>query len=166
MFRRISFLVVAAALGVTACSSEEPLAGIDLPPAAVPDNIASGAWAVLFTHDFPSGAWDQGAHAYELALACDPILDEPLRTGTIAFIVSPSEVIDQEIYLRVVGLSHDLIGPQTLTSIDPGQSTTAALTIIGVSEDAAGQAAQSCAGAIYFDDEDPLPLLPQQPFRP
>ena len=166
MFCHISFLVTVVALGVTACSSEEPLAGIDLPPAAVPDNIASGAWAVLFTHDFPSGAWDQGAHAYELALACDAILDEPLRTDAIAFIVSPSEVFDQEIYLRVVGLSHDLLGPQTLTSIDPGQSTTAALTMIGLSEDAAGQAAQSCAGAIYFDDEEPLPLLPQQPFRP
>ena len=166
MFRRISFLIAVIALGMTACSSEEPLEGIDLPPAAVPDNSASGAWAVLFTHDFPSGAWDQGAHAYELALACDPILDEPLRTGTIAFIVSPSEVFDQQVYLRVVGLSHDLTGPQTLTSIDPGQATTAALTIIGVSENAAGEAAQSCAGAIYFDDEEPLPLLAHEPFRP
>jgi hypothetical protein len=51
MFCRISFLVIVVALGVTACSSEEPLAGIDLPPAAVPDNIASRAWAVLFIHD-------------------------------------------------------------------------------------------------------------------
>ena len=58
------------------------------------------------------------------------------------------------------------MGPQTLTSIDPEQSTTAALTIIGVSETAAVQAAEGCAGAIYFDNEEPLPLLPQAPFRP
>ncbi len=166
MFSRISLLIAVFALVVAACSGEEPLQGIDLPPAAVPDNVASGSWAVRFTHDFPPGAWDQGGHAYQLALACDPILDEPLLTDSITFIVSPSEVFDQEIYLRVVGLSHDLMGPRTLTSIDPQQSTTAALTIVGASEDAAGQAAQSCAGAIYFDNEEPLPLLPEQPFRP
>lgn len=165
MFRRIGLLIAVLAVVTAGCSSDEPLQGIDLPPASLPD-IEPGAWAVLFTHDFPPGAWEQGAHAYELALACDPILDEPLRTSTVNFLVSPAEVFDQEIYLRLVGLSHDLIGPQTLTSIDPLQSTTAALTIIGVSENAAGQAAQSCAGAIFFDDEEPLPLLPQLPFRP
>lgn len=165
MFRRIA-PVVFLALVVTSCSSEEPLRGIDLPPASVPDSIVSGAWAVRFTHDFPAGAWQEGSHVYALALACDAILDEPMRTDPIDFVVAPGEVLDQEVYLRVVGLSHDTTGPPTVGGIDPQQSTTAALTIVGVSEDAATKAAESCAGAIFFDSADPLPLMPEPPFQP
>ena len=96
-------------------------------------------------------------------------LTQTLRSRLVANFTgweTNSDVFDQQIYLRVVGLSHDLMGPQTLTSIDAAQATTAALTIIGVSESAANEAAQSCAGAIFYDDEEPLPLLPQPPFRP
>jgi hypothetical protein len=166
MFRRIAMVVAVVALSVGACSGEEPLRGIDLPPASVPDSIVEGAWAIRFTHDFPPGAWAQGDHAYALALACDAILDEPMRTDPITFSVTPGQVFDQEIYLRVVGLSDNTAGPPTLSTIDPQQPTTAALTIIGVSESAANEAADTCAGAIFFDDADPLPLVPETPFRP
>lgn len=166
MFRRIASVAAVIALAATACASEEPLEGIDLPPAATPDTIDAGTWAVRFTHDFAPGAWNQGTHAYALALACDAILDEPMRTDPINFTVAPGEVLDQEVYLRVVGLSSDTVGPPNVGSIDPQQSTTAALTIVGVSESAANQAAEGCAGAIFFDDADPLPLVPEPPFRP
>lgn len=164
MFRRIALVAVVAFVAAS-CSSEEPLQGIDLPPASVPDSIVAGAWAVRFTHAFPPGAWEEGAHVYSLALACDAVLDEPMRTDPIDFLVAPGEVIDQ-VYLRIVGLSHDTAGPQSVGSIDPSQATTAALTIVGVSEDAAAEAARSCAGAIFYDDAEPLPLIAEAPFRP
>lgn len=164
MFRRIAPVVALVALVAVSCSSQEPLQGIDLPPASVPDSIVSGAWAVRFTHEFPPGAWEEGNHVYALALACDVVLDEPVRTEPIDFVVAPGELLDQ-VYLRVVGLSHDTTGPPSVGGIDPQQSTTAALTIVGVSEEAATEA-QSCAGAIFYDDEDPLPLMPEPPFRP
>lgn len=139
--------------------------GIDLPRAAVPDDIGD-TWAVMFIHEFPPGSWDEGGHAYELALACDVIMDEPTRSQPVQFTVGPAEVFDQTIYLRMVGLSHDLMGPPTLGAIDPVQPTTAALTIIGASEANAAEAAQTCVGAIFYDDAEPLPLRPQPPFRP
>jgi hypothetical protein len=167
LLKRIIVVLAVAALGLVACSSPEPLEGIDLPPASVADEIQPEAWAVTFTHDFPAGAWPEGTHFYELALACDPILDEPTRTASQAFdVVSPSPTFDQPIYLRIVGLSHFLMGPQTLFAIDPQQPTTAALTIIGVSEADALAANESCAGAVFYDGEDPLPLFPHPPFRP
>ncbi len=154
-------------LVVAACSGEEPLQGIDLPPAEVPDEIEPEAWAVTFTHEFEPGSWSEGTHVYSLALACDAILDEPTRTDPLSFdVTSPEQVFEQPIYLRVVGLSHSVMGPQTLTTIDPQQPTTAALTIIGVPEADAIEATETCAGAIFFDEEEPLPLIPQAPFRP
>jgi hypothetical protein len=161
-------LILAIAMLAGACSSgEEPLRGIDLPPAAVPDEIEPEAWALAFTHDFAPGSWTEGTHVYALALACDAILDEPLRTDPFAFdVVAASDTFDQPIYLRPVGLSHFMLGPQTLTTIDPQQPTTAMLTVIGVAKGDADVATESCAGAIFFDEEDPLPLDPQTPFRP
>lgn len=158
-------LLIAIALLLAACSSEEPLEGIDLPPAAVPDDVGE-TWAVLFTHDFAPGSWDQGDHAYELALACDVIVDEPVRSQPLTFTVAPADLIDQPVYLRIVGLSVDLMGPPNVGMIDPRQPTTAALTIIGASEADAKEAAQTCAGAIFYDDAEPLPLFPQPAFRP
>lgn len=156
---------MAIALLGAACSSEEPLEGIDLPPAAVPDDVGE-TWAVLFTHEFAPGSWEQGGHTYELALACDVIVDEPVRSQPIQFTVAPADLIDHPVYLRIVGLSVDLMGPPNVGLIDLQQPTTAALTIIGASESDAKEAAQTCAGAIFYDDAEPLPLSPQPAFRP
>ena len=165
--KRTTLLLGVVALAAAGCSSPEPLDGIDLPPAAVPETIEPSSWAVTFSHDFAPGTWSEGTHAYELALACEAILDEPTRTQPLAFdVLSPTELFDQPIYLRVVGLSHFLMGPQTVFTIDPKQPTKAALTIIGVSEADAIEATQSCAGAVFYDGLDPLPLVPQPPFQP
>ena len=165
--KRTALLLAVVALAAAGCSSQEPLEGIDLPPASVPEAIEPSSWAVTFSHDFAPGTWSEGTHAYELALACEAILDEPTRTQPLFFdVLSRTEVFDQPIYLRVVGLSHFLMAPQTLITIDPEQPTKAALTIIGVSEVDAIQATQSCAGAVFYDGLDPVPLVPQQPFRP
>ena len=121
---------------------------------------------MLFTHEFAPGSWEEGGHAYELALACDAIVDEPVRSQPVQFTVGPADLIDQMVYLRIVGLSVDLMGPPNVGAIDPGQPTTAALTILGASEEDAKEAAQNCAGAIFYDDAEPLPLFPQPAFRP
>ncbi len=167
MIRRVIGVVVGA-LVLAACSSAPRLEGIDLPPAQVPDEIEPDAWAITFTREFQPGFWGEGTHGYELALACDQILDEPMRTSPVVFDVAAAvgDPFPEPIYLRVVGLSHFLLGPQTLNAISPAQPTTAALTIIGVSEEDAASAEETCVGAIFYDGLQPEPLFPTSPFRP
>jgi hypothetical protein len=167
MFRRIIGAVVVGAFMVAACSGAEPLEGIDLPPASVPESIEPDSWAVTFTREFLPGFWLEGTHGYELALACDVILDQPMRTGPHVFDVAESvPTFPEPIYLRIVGPSHLLMGPQTLNTLNPAQATTAALTILGVSEEDAKTAVESCIGAIFYDGGEPEPMFPSSPFRP
>lgn len=164
--RRLTALALAGALALGACSTQEPLAGIDLPPASLPVDFEGGGWAITFTRDFPPGFWTEGSHVYTMALVCDPILDQPMRTDPVFLDASSSEEVSAEpVYVRLVGLSHLLLGPRTLNAINPAQPTTAALTVLGISSDGAQKARSSCAGAFFADGGDPMPLLPQEPFR-
>lgn len=158
-------LAAAVVLALTACSSPEPLAGIDLPPAVTPANIEGGGWAITFSREFDPGYWQAGQHIYTMALVCDAILDEPMRTSPVFLESSPDqEIIGQPVYLRLVGLSHLLLGPKTLNAINPQQATKAALTVIGVDADAARRAFDTCTGAFYADGGDPIAMTPEEPF--
>ena len=151
---------------LSACSEPEPLAGIDLPPASIPDQVELGGWAVSFSREFEPGFWEEGEHIYVLALVCDA-LGDPLSTQPV-FLESngAQQIFDQTIYVRLVGLSHGTLGPKTLNSINPQQHTTAVLTSIGASANAAREAFETCRGAILIDGGDPLPLTPEPPFMP
>lgn len=163
---RLLILIPAVALALAACSDPEPLAGIDLPPAEVPEDLEGGGWAITFTRDFEPGFWSEGSHAYTMALVCDPLLDQPMRASPVFIEVTPSQqVIDDTVYLRIVGLSHLLLGPRTLDSINPEQRTKAALTVLGTSASAAQEAFATCTGAFFADSDEPLPMTPEEPFR-
>lgn len=165
MQRVFAFLAVLALLG-SACSGPEPLAGIDLPPAELPEDLEVGGWAITFTRDFEPGFWSEGAHSYTMALVCEPILDDPMRASPVFLeVTSSQQVFDEKVYLRIVGLSHLLLGPRTLNSINPQQPATAALTVLGVSASGAREAFETCTGAFFPDDGDPLPMTPEEPFR-
>jgi hypothetical protein len=164
--RRLLTLIVVGALALTACSDPEPLAGIDLPPAAVPDEVELGGWAVSFSLEFEPGFWQEGSHVYIMALVCEP-LGDPLSTQPVFLEANSSqEVFDETIYVRLVGLSHLVLGPKTLNSINPQQKTKAILTSIGASATAAQEAFDTCQGAILIDGADPRPMSPEEPFRP
>jgi hypothetical protein len=157
-------LVVLTVLAA-ACSPPEPLAGIDLPPASLPDQYETALWAISFSHDFEPGFWEEGTHTYNLNLTCPAALDAPLETRDLSFIANPrTQVLDGRAYLRLVGLADSPTGPRNLVSISTEQPTTAILTIIGVPEDAAHDATD-CTGEVQFDRFGKASLLPGQPFR-
>lgn len=164
--RRLFTLIAVGALLLAACSDPEPLAGIDLPPAEVPEEVELGGWAISFAREFEPGFWTEGSHVYILALVC-PALGDPLRTQPIFLEADGAqETLNEMIYVRLVGLSHLVLGPKTVNSINPRQKTTAVLTSIGASANAAREAFETCQGAILIDGQDPLPLAPGEPFQP
>lgn len=164
--RRLPTVIVAAVLVLSACAEEEPLRGIDLPPASVPEQVELGGWAVSFSREFDPGFWTEGEHIYVLALVCEP-LGDPLSTQPV-FLESSSaqQIFPQTIFVRLVGLSHGTLGPKTLNAINPLQPTKAVLTSIGADAHSAREAVETCQGAILIDGNDPLPLTPEEPFMP
>lgn len=150
----------------TACSSPEPLAGVDLPPASMPEDFEVTPWAIAFSHDFEPGFWDEGTHTYSLSLVCPAALTEPLAVPGLSFVADPrAQVLAGPAYLRLVGLSTSKIGPRNLGTISTAQPTTAIVTLIGIAEDAAREATD-CEGTVSFDRSGSASLLPGQPFRP
>lgn len=66
-------LLVASLCAITCivgCSEPEPLAGIDLPPASLPEVFEPKLWTVTFRHVFDAGFWSPGHHVYSLHLDC------------------------------------------------------------------------------------------------
>lgn len=151
---------------LTACAAPEPLRGVDLPPASLPDEIDPDQWAVGFSHDFGPGFWSEGPHVYRLVLDCPEVVDEPVQTDISFFSVrSDAPAFDDEVYLRAAGLSTSPLGPIDVNLVNDGQETTALLTVIGLTQDQVDLAAD-CEGEVEFDDGQAEPMLPGDPFRP
>ena len=163
--RRLAALVL---LVVAACAPDPPppLAGVDLPPAAVPDVIEPSSWSVSFAHEFEPGFWGEGEHFYQLTVDCPLIMDEPLYTPPIIFEVERLSLPFDHIYLRLGGLSDTLVGPVNVDVFGTSQITTAIVTILGVPESNALAAVDECAGTVTWDMVGEADLLPREPFRP
>lgn len=162
------FLAVPAALVVlvAACGGADPTAGVDLPPASLPDSYETSSWAIDFSHDFPEGHWSEGRHTYTLALDCPAAMATPVSTDLLGFMTnSRTQVFDGDVYIRLVGLSTTQAGPRNLTTISTQQPTTAVVTLLGLDEGAA-TAATRCSGEMVYDSAFAVPLLPGEPFRP
>lgn len=156
--------LLAAGLLLSACA--QPLEGIDLPPASLPDEIDAAQWAIPFTHEFGPGFWAQGPHVYQLLLDCPEIGEEEVRSELI-FFASGSDfpTLDQPVHLRIQGLSTTTLGPPDLQFVSTEQETTALLTVVGLSESQV-EAAAGCVGEIQWDDGQSAPMEPGDPFRP
>lgn len=160
-------LAVALALLLAACAEPiSPLAGIDLPPASMPDEIEPSAWSISFSHEFGELFWIEGEHAYQLSLDCPQIMDEALNTPPILFNVVRLALPSEHVYLRLGGLSETRIGPINVGAFAPVQPTSAIVSIIGIPEDDLAMAFDSCAGEVTWDLEGSAPLLPGEPFKP
>lgn len=163
---RIRILILAVPLLVAGCTVAEPLEGIDLPPASVPDEIDPDQWAVAFSHAFGPGFWAEGPHVYRLSLDCPDAIDEKVLTGINFFAAGPDvSTTEGTVYLRPAGLSTTPLGAANVQSVSTGQETTALLTVIGLTRERA-RAATTCSGEVEFDDGQSEPLEPGEPFRP
>lgn len=161
-------LLAAGLLLLGACAAQpEPLRGIDLPPASLPDEIDRAQWAVPFSHEFGPGFWAEGPHVYQLLFDCPEALDEEQVASELRFFgVGPDfPTFDQPVHLRLQGLSTTTIGPPDVQVVNTEQETTALLTVVGLS-DAEAEAAEGCVGEVQWDDGQSAPLEPGAPFRP
>lgn len=157
-------LLAVGLLVVAACA--QPLEGVDLPPASLPDEIDSAQWAMPYSHEFGPGFWSQGPHVYQLLFDCPEVGEEEVKSELIFFAAgSEYPTLDQQVHLRLQGLATTTMGPPDLQFVSTDQETTALLTVVGLS-DAQVEAAAECAGEIQWDDGQSAPLQPTEPFRP
>lgn len=148
------------------CAPAEPLAGVDLPPASMPDEVPESHWAVAFSHRFEPEAWSEGPHVYRMTLDCPDALEEGVETELVFFAADPEQPeVDGIVYLRATGLSTTSLGGIDMGRIAPSQETEALLTVVGMPE-AEAMAATACVGQIEFDTGVERPLEPGDPFRP
>jgi len=160
------FLLALLLAAVTACAQAEPLQGIDLPPASLPEEIDSAQWAVAFSHEFGPGFWTEGPHVYQLIFDCPDIGQEEVKSELIFFAAgSDIPTLDEPVHLRLQGLSTTMLGPAELQFVSTDQETSALLTVVGLS-DSQVEGAADCAGEVQWDDGRSAPLQPGQPFRP
>lgn len=163
---RAAIIAVGAALLALGCSEPEPLAGIDLPPASLPDEYEPELWTVTFSHGFEAGFWPPGHHVYRLHLDCPDAGAELVDTEPIGFTVNEvTPAVGDDIYLRLVGLSTSLTGPRNVINVGTEQTTVAAVTLLGL-DSAGASAAQNCSGSIEFDAGQRAELAPSSPVRP
>lgn len=142
-------------------------------PTAVPpagDGAGIGSWAVSFTYEFPEAFWPAGVHRYAYNVQCPPEITAVQLSGEWRqFLVSPDTVISSEpVYLRLNGFSVDPFMPIYLPddSINPMQDTTAMVTLLGLSEEAAEQAGEACTVMIAWDNFQPQQLTALEPHKP
>lgn len=158
-------ILVAGLILVAACA-QEPLRGIDLPPASLPDEIDAEQWAIAFSHEFGRDFWAEGPHVYQMLLDCPAANDAPVDGEFMAFgATGEAPPVDGRVYLRLSGLSTSTLGAPDVQFINPEQETTAILTVVGISADQV-EAATECVGEFQYDDGQSAPLEPNEPFRP
>lgn len=159
-------MLVALLLLAAGCAQPEPLRGIDLPPASMPEDIDSAQWAIAFAHDFGPGFWEQGPHAYQLFLDC-PATEETTAESEVILFAAGSDypTLDDPVHLRLAGLSTTELGPPDMKFVSTEQDTRALITAIGLS-DGEVETAETCEGIVYWDRGESAPLEPGEPFRP
>jgi hypothetical protein len=170
------FCFAAAACSADAGSEQEvePLPTAEIastlptavPPEGGPGQI--GEWAIPFMYQMPEDAWGIGFHRYALHVDC-PILAQDSLAGEWRDFVVTNDVtlLDVPVYLRLGGLSTGALGPPNVQNIHPDQLTIALVTIIGVTEEQAGIAAESpdCEVVLVWDG-GAEELSAAEPYRP
>lgn len=160
------FFLATGLLILVACSQPEPLQGIDLPPASLPEEIDAAQWAVAFSHEFGPGFWEEGPHAYQLFLDCPDVEQARVQSEVILFAAGPDiPTFDDPVRLRLAGLATTTMGSSDVRFVSTEQDTTALITVVGLSEEQVN-AAGDCEGVVFWDEGESAPLQPNPPFRP
>jgi hypothetical protein len=148
--------LITLTLALTACG------GRSLTPANVAPE-PGGNLAVSFTRQFPPGFWSEGEHAYRMVITCPT---QQVGPPVVRFTVSADAPRVDTVYLRFDGPGTNLLSPADLASVHPDDSTVAAVTLAGMTEEAANEAIARCHGTVVYDGLDPEPLEPGTPFSP
>ncbi|MDX1447814.1 MAG: hypothetical protein R3246_02025 [Acidimicrobiia bacterium] len=153
-------LIVLTSIGLasvlTACSG----------PGLSPANVASepgGTLAVAFTRTFEPGWWTPGDHAYRLVIVCP---SQRVGPPVVRFEVSEDAPRADPVYLRFDGPGRSLLSPADLPAVHPEDVTVAAITIAGLTPEAAEDARTDCDASVVYDGLDPEPLDAGVPFSP
>lgn len=175
----LALLLAAAGLLAAACASTEETeptsAGVPtalpaaLLPTAVPPAGDTGTWAVSFVYEFPASFWPLGQHQYGFFMDC-PELGQLESAGEYRFfqVTNAAPAFEDPVYFRLAGLSTGPLAPINLEVIHPDQITIAVVTILGISEEQALNAADSAACEVVFgwDGMSAASLIAGEPFQP
>lgn len=153
-------LVVILALVAVACGSE--IAGLDEAPR--PESFEGGPWAVEFALDLEPRFWAEGHHRYQIWLECEPL--GPRQWSQHNFDADRrSAIVDDDLYVRLRGLSVHKTGPTGIKHIHTDQPTIALVTVLGLEHETATEAADECVGELRLEDGRVFELPPGLPFR-
>ncbi len=169
-------LLVAAVGWLTACApTEETAAALPtaLPeaslPTAIPPEGETSVWAVSFVYEFPASFWQLGQHQYGFYMDC-PELGQVESGGDWRFFQVTNAVpsFEAPIFLRLGGLSTGVLAPINVDAIHPDQVTVAVITILGVTEEQALNAADSaeCEIIVGWDGVQAQTMAASPPFQP
>lgn len=153
-------LVLALALVAAGCGSG--VAGLEEAPR--PDSFEAGPWGVDFTLDLEPGFWEVGHHRYQIWLECEAL--GPRQWSQHNFEADrSSEIIEEDLYVRLYGLSVHKTGPTGIKVINTEQATIALVTVLGLAHDAANQASEECVAELRLEDGRVFEMPPSPPFR-
>lgn len=157
---RLRLLAAVLALVSVACGSE--LASLEEAPR--PESFEVGPWAVEFTLDLESRFWEVGHHRYQIWLECEPL--GPRQWSQHNFEADRhSDIVEEDLYVRLRGLSVHKTGPTGIKQIHTNQPTIAIVTILGLAHDTATEASDECVAELRLEDGRIIEMAPGLPFR-
>ncbi|HWB89645.1 MAG TPA: hypothetical protein VG872_10650 [Acidimicrobiia bacterium] len=153
--RRLAFL----ALFLVGCGE---IASLELAPE--PNSFEGGPWAVEFRLELDPGFWAEGSHRYQLWLECEPLGRR--RWSQHNFVAdTDSAIIEDDVFVRLSGLSTHRSGPAGIKQINTDQPTIAVMTVLNLERVQAEQASGECVAELRLQDGDVHYLTPGEPFR-
>ena len=153
-------LAAVLALVTVACGSE--VAGLEEAPR--PKAFERGPWAVEFALDLEPGFWEEGHHRYQIWLECEPL--GPRQWSQHNFDADrQTEIIDDDLYVRLYGLSVHKTGPTGIKHINTDQPTIALVIVLGLAHDTATEASEECVAELRIEDGRVFEMPPVSPFR-
>jgi hypothetical protein len=155
--RRLLFIL---ALVVVGCGTN--VAALEEAPR--PDTFEGGPWAVEFELDLEPGFWEVGHHRYQIWLECEAL--GPRQWSQHNFEADQSsEIIEDDLYVRLYGLSLHKTGPTGIKHINTEQPTIAVVTVLGLARETATVASEECVAELRLEDGRVIDILPRPPFR-
>jgi hypothetical protein len=138
-------------------------------PTAIPPEGETSLWAIDFRLEFPASFWTLGQHQYGFFMDCAELGQVQSAGDYHLFQVTNAvAAFEDPIYLRLAGLSTGPLDPINLDAIHPDQATVAVVTILGITEEQARQAASSddCEIVFGWDGIKAENLTAGEPFQP
>ncbi len=142
---------------------------IPSPQPILPASTGGTNWAISFEYHFPAAYWLAGKHQYTLAISCPSVqgLQDRNGTWTNSFSVSTlAPLFSGDVYLELGGISSIVHFSQPPSAISDSQTTTADLSMTGLTYAQADWYSRNCTATIQPDSGAILPLSAGVPYQP